>query len=252
MFPISRRQALFSIKMQELAPELKKVQEKYKSDPQAKTQAVMELYRKHKIHPLGSCLPLFMQMPIFMGLYFALQESIQFRLAPFLAIENLAAPDMTVWWTQQIPFISDPDSMGGVLYLGPFLNVLPIVAVVFMVIQQKLMTPPATDEQQEQQQKMMRWMSIVFGVMFYKVAAGLCIYFISSSVWGLTERKLLPRKKVAAPAGGEPNGVLSPQQPRAPRRGGRNQPKKPPDAPPGTFQKIKGWWAEVLKQAEKK
>ena len=93
LFPISRRQAYLSIKMQELAPELKKVQEKYKSDPQAKQQAVMELYRKHKIHPLGSCLPLFMQMPIFMGLYFALQESIQFRLAPFIWIDNLAAPD---------------------------------------------------------------------------------------------------------------------------------------------------------------
>ncbi len=72
MFPISRRQAMFSIKMQALAPELKKISEKYKDDPQAKGQAVMELYRKHGIHPLGSCLPLVLQMPIFMGLYFAL------------------------------------------------------------------------------------------------------------------------------------------------------------------------------------
>jgi YidC/Oxa1 family membrane protein insertase len=252
MFPISRRQALFSIKMQELAPELKKLQEKYKSDPQAKTQAVMELYRKHKIHPLASCLPLFLQMPIFMGLYFALQESIQFRLAPFVWIDNLAAPDMLVWWTQSIPFISDPDSMGGVFYLGPYLNILPIIAVVFMVIQQKLMTPPATDEQQEQQQKMMRWMSIFFGVLFYKVAAGLCIYFISSSLWGLAERKLLPRKKVVPAAGAEPNGVLPSGPPsRGPRRGGRNQPKKP-EGDPGAIQKLKGWWAEVLKQAQKK
>ncbi len=199
MFPISRRQAMFSIKMQALAPELKKISEKYKNDAQAKGQAVMELYRKHGIHPLGSCLPLLLQMPIFMGLYFALQESIQFRLAPFLWIENLAAPDMLKWWSESIPFISDPDSMGGVFYLGPYLNVLPICAVVLMVIQQILMTPPATDEQQEMQQKMMRYMSIFFGVLFYKVAAGLCIYFISSSLWGLAERRLLPRKKERRP-----------------------------------------------------
>jgi len=251
MFPISRRQALFSIRMQELAPELKKLQEKYKNDPQAKTQAMMELYRKHKVHPLGTCLPLFLQMPIFMGLYFALQESIQFRLAPFLWIDNLAAPDMLLWWSQSIPFISEPGSMGGVLYLGPYLNALPIIAVVLMVIQQKLMTPPPTDEQQAQQQKMMRWMSIVFGVLFYKVAAGLCIYFISSSVWGLAERKLLPKKKdtpvaVTETVNGPP--VVQPQ--RGKRRGRREGPKV--EEPPGTLQKLKNLWAEILKQAEKK
>jgi YidC/Oxa1 family membrane protein insertase len=256
MFPISRRQALFSIKMQALAPELKKITEKYKNDAQAKGQAVMELYRKHGIHPLGSCLPLLLQMPIFMGLYFALQESIQFRLAPaapFLWIENLAAPDMLVWWTESIPFISEPDSMGGVFYLGPFLNLLPLFAVVLMVIQQQLMTPPPTDENQEAQQKMMKFMSIFFGVLFYKVAAGLCIYFISSSLWGLAERKLLPRKQTAPAAAGEATAVTAtPPSRRGGPRGGRGQPKKQPAAEPGTLDKIRGWWNEVLRQAEKK
>jgi YidC/Oxa1 family membrane protein insertase len=252
MFPISRRQAMFSIKMQALAPELKKLSEKYKNDAQAKGQAVMELYRKHGIHPLGSCLPLLLQMPIFMGLYFALQESLQYRLAPFLYVENLAAPDMLLWWTQQIPFISDPDSMGGVFYLGPYLNILPIFAVVLMVIQQQLMTPPPTDEQQEAQQKMMKFMSIFFGVLFYKVAAGLCIYFISTNLWGLAERKLLPRKKDAPAPGAETTAVASgAPPPRKGPRGGRKDPKKPAE-PPGIVQRAKDWWAEVLKQAEKK
>jgi YidC/Oxa1 family membrane protein insertase len=251
MFPISRRQAMFSIKMQALAPELKKISEKYKNDAAAKGQAVMELYRKHGVHPLGSCLPLLLQMPIFMGLYFALQESIQFRLAPFLWVRNLAAPDMLLYWSQSIPFISEPDYMGGPLYLGPYFNILPIIAVVLMVIQQQLMTPPPTDEQQEQQQKMMKYMSIFFGFLFYKVAAGLCIYFISTNLWGLAERKLLPRKQTAAvPAAAaaetSPNGPAR----RGPR-GGRREPRKP-EAPPGKFQKIKDWWAEVLRQAEKK
>jgi membrane protein insertase Oxa1/YidC/SpoIIIJ len=63
-----------------------------------------------------------------------------------------------------------------------------------------MLTPPPTDEQQAMQQKMMKWMMVLFGFMFYKVAAGLCIYFIASSLWGLTERKLLPRRQLAGAA----------------------------------------------------
>lgn len=254
MFPISRRQALFSIKMQALAPELKKISEKYKNDPQAKGQAVMELYRKHGVHPLGSCLPLLLQMPIFMGLYFALQESLQFRLAPFLWVRNLAAPDMLLWWSQSIPYISQPDYMGGVFYLGPYFNILPIIAVVLMVIQQQLMTPPPTDEQQEMQQKMMKYMSVFFGFLFYKVAAGLCIYFISTNLWGLAERKLLPRKKeapAAAPGASATAIANGPPPSRRGPRGGRREPREP-EPPPTALQKLKNWWTEVLRQAEKR
>jgi hypothetical protein len=98
-------------------------------------------------------------------------------------------------WGSHIPFISVPESYGSPLYLGPFFNLLPIIAVTLMIIQQKYTMPPPTDEQQEMQQKMMKFMMIFFGLMFYKVAAGLCVYFISSSVWGFCERKLLPKKK---------------------------------------------------------
>lgn len=143
MFPISRRQALMSQKMQELGPELKKLNEKYKNDPQARVQATMELYRKHNVKPIAGCLPLFLQMPIFLGLYYALSESVEFRLADFLWIPNLAAPDMLFWWGESIPWISDPNSLGSMLYLGPFFNLLPILAVGFMVLQQKMLTPPA-------------------------------------------------------------------------------------------------------------
>ena len=80
-----------------------------------------------------------------------------------------------------------------------------------MIVQQKMMTPPPPDEQQEMQQKMMKYMMVFFGLMFYKVAAGLCIYFIASSVWGFTERKLLPKKKLnvgLAAADGSSSGPL--------------------------------------------
>jgi len=195
---------------------------------------------------------LLMQMPIFLGLYFALQESIHFRLAPFwpLWIENLGAPDMLIWWSESIPWISDPNSLGGMLYLGPYLNLLPLIAGVFMLIQQQLMTPPPTDDQQAAQQKMMKLMTIFFCILFYKVPAGLCIYFISSSLWGLAERKMLPKKKAVAEAA--VSGVGPQQVVRGGKSRGRGPIAKKEKEEDGPLQKVKDWWAEVLKQARKK
>jgi YidC/Oxa1 family membrane protein insertase len=138
-----------------------------------------------------------LQMPIMMGLYYALQESILFRLGSFWPtwITNLAAPDMMIYWTQSIPWISQPEAFGGFIYLGPYLNLLPIIAVSLMLVQQRMYTPPPADEQQETQQTMMNFMMIFMGLMFYKVAAGLCVYFIASSLWGFAERRLLPKRK---------------------------------------------------------
>lgn len=195
MHPLSRKQAKMSLKMQELAPEIKKLQEKFKGDRQALGMAQMELYRKHGVNPLGSCWVLLLQMPIFLGLYYALQESVDFRLATFLWVDNLAAPDMLFSWSTHIPWISRPEDYGGWLYLGPYFNLMPIVAVALMIVQQKFLMPPPTDEQQEMQQKMMKYMMIFMGFMFYKVAAGLCVYFIASSLWGFAERKMLPKKR---------------------------------------------------------
>jgi YidC/Oxa1 family membrane protein insertase len=246
MFPVSRKQALLSLRMQELAPEMKKLQEKYKNDAQARTQATMDLYRRHGVNPMGGCLPLLLQMPVFLGLYYALQESIFFRLAPFLWIDNLAAPDMLFWWGQNIPWISEPANLGGIGYLGPYFNVLPGVAVALMLVQQKMMTPPPTDDQQASQQKIMKIMMVVIGFLFYKVAAGLCIYFIASSLWGVAERKLLPKKKPSG-AGTVPEATAAPKP--GPRGRKAPPPKKNGD---GAMQKVKDWWADVLKQAKKK
>jgi YidC/Oxa1 family membrane protein insertase len=256
MFPVSRRSALLSIRMQALAPEIKKVQEKYKNDPQAKTAAIMELYRKHGVNPFGSCLPMLLQLPFFLGLYYCLQESIHFRLAGFLWMDNLAAPDMLIRWGEGIPIISDPDNMFGsffsFLYLGPYLNVLPVIAVALMLVQQKMMTPPPADEQQEMQQKMMKYMFIFIGIMFYKVAAGLCVYFIISSLWGLCEKKMLPKKTAAAPGAAPAGGSGSPAAGGGKPGRGKGRTDKKDKKPDGAMQKVKDWWADVLKKAQKK
>src|SRR5439155_21484492 len=188
MFPLSRKQAATMARTQEqmakLQPEIKKIKEKHKGDVVAQQQAMSELYRRHGINPaagLSGCLMLFLQMPVFLGLYFALQESFFFRLEGFLWVRNLAAPDMLIWWGENIPWISDPAAQGGLLYLGPYFNILPILAVTLMVIQQQMMTPPTADEQMQQTQKMMKWMMIVMGLMFYKWPSGLCLYFIATT-----------------------------------------------------------------------
>ncbi len=199
MHPVSRKQAKTTMKMQALAPELAKLKEKFKDDKQGMGMAQMELYRKHGINPMGSCWMMFLQMPIFLGLYYCLQESIHFRLAPFLWIRSLTAPDMILHWGDKIPWISGWQHYGAMYYLGPYFNLLPVIAVVLMIFQQKLTMPPAVDEQGAMQQKMMKYMMVFFGLMFYKVAAGLCLYFIASSLWGFAERKLLPKKKPGEP-----------------------------------------------------
>ncbi len=274
MFPVSRKQALTSIKMQQLGPEMKKLTEKHKDDKQALAAAQMELYRKHGVNPFGTCWLLLLQMPIFMGLYYSLQESIHFRLAGLAPwwMPNLSAPDMLLWWSNAIPLISEPSWYGYLWYLGPYLNILPIVAVSLMLVQQKWTMPPPTDDQQAQQQKMMKYMMVFMGLMFYKVASGLCIYFIASSIWGFAERQFLPKKKTGAapqaeekPPGGVLSRILGPKPTNgsaAPvevsgkgRRGKRRQDAQPAgkaDGDGSMFQRLRDWWADILEQARKK
>ena len=253
MFPISRKQALMSVRMQALAPEMKELQAKYADDPRAKQQAVMELYRKHGVNPFGSCWVMLLQMPIFMGLYYALQESIHFRLANFLWIDNLAAPDMLFGWGELIPWINRPDNLGGMLYLGPYFNLLPIIAIALMVVQQKMFTPPPADEQQEMQMKMMKYMMVFMGILFYKVAAGLALYFIVSSAWGLAERRFLPKAGIAS---GKPEAnTSSAKAPAAQVKGKQRAEKdkgKTKKDPNGMLTRVQGWWEEILKEAKKK
>ena len=168
------------------------------------------------------------------------------------------------------------------------MNILPMVAVILMMVQQMQTMPPPTDEQQEQQQKLMKWMMVVMGVMFYKVASGLCIYFIASSLWGFMERQFfLPKKKLALagvpeppddekagflarmlgarPANGEdvttaPATAVS-RRAEAESRGGKGKRGKrrqdakaraKDDGDGSMLQRLRDWWEDILEQARKK
>ncbi|MBL9123149.1 MAG: YidC/Oxa1 family insertase periplasmic-domain containing protein, partial [Planctomycetaceae bacterium] len=199
MFPLSRRQAISAQKMQELAPEMKKLAEKYKNNMEARSKAQQELFRKHNYNPLAGCLPMFIQLPIFIGLYRSLSVDVELRQAPLISesvrwASNLAAPDQLFSWESWMPAFAQS-------WLGPYFNVLPCLTIGLFIWQQKMFMPPPTDEQAAMQQKMMQYMMIIFGVMFFRVPSGLCVYFIASSLWGIAERKLLPKSIKKSPAG---------------------------------------------------
>ena len=243
MFPLSYKQTQNMARMQALKPELDRITEKYKNDTQKKQQAMQELYAKHKVNPLSGCLPLFVQLPIFMGLYRGLMIDIELRQSPLFSdsirwCSNLAAPDMFYNWSAFMPkMINDGVGFFG---LGPYLNVLPLVTVFMFLISQKMFMPEPTNDQAALQQKMMKYMTLFMGLIFYKVAAGLCLYFIVSSLWGIVERKLLPKSTTGGEATGKsalgtgaaakskPGNASSSDKPRstAPARNGSPKDKK--------------------------
>ena len=103
---------------------------------------------------------------------------------------NLAGPDMFYYWGDWLwPYFSGR----GTGWLGPYFNILPVLVVVLFLLQQKLFMPPATDEQTAMTQKMMNIMTLAMGLFFFRVPAGLCIYFITSSLWGIGERILVKK-----------------------------------------------------------
>jgi YidC/Oxa1 family membrane protein insertase len=208
MFPLSIKQALGAIKMADIMPEMKAINEKYKDDLQARSNATRALYRKHGYNPFSGCLPVFIQLPIFIGLYKALSIDAGLYGTPLISstfrwCSDLSAPDMLFDWSSfwaSIGWASFNTGTGtnffAIFALGPYFNLLPLLTIVLFLIQQAVMMPPPTDEQMRLQRKMMQYMMIFMGFMFFKIPSGLCIYFIVSTTWGLLERRFIPKKPV--------------------------------------------------------
>lgn len=194
LFPLSRNAAVQAQRMQELAPELKKIAEKYKDDMEGRLRAQRDFQKRVGFNPLAGCLPALLQLPIFIGLYRCLSVDIELRQEPLSRYlqwcNNLAAPDMFYFWGD---WLWEYLSGRGTGWLGPYFNILPVFVVALFLLQQKLFMPPPTDEQQKVTQKVMFIMTLMMGLFFFRVAAGLCIYFITSSLWGIAERIIVKR-----------------------------------------------------------
>ena len=224
MFPLGRKAAINAQRMQELQPEMKRINELYKDDMEKRAKAMQEVYAKHNFKPLAGCLPMFIQLPIFIGLYRCLSVDLSLRQEPLIPgvswASNLAGPDQLLNWSQW-SWMPEFIVGRGTGWLGPYFNILPMVTVLLFLLQQKMLMPKATDDQTRMTQNMMQVMTIFMGVMFFKVPSGLCIYFITSSAWSLVERKLVKRSM-------PPPKANQPAVPQLPLPSGNGTSKAPP------------------------
>lgn len=154
-------------KMKAAAPKMKEINERFSSDPQAKQKAMMELYKKERINPLGGCLPILIQIPVFMGLYWVLLESVELRQAPWIL------------WYKDLS-IMDP-------YF-----ILPLLMGASMFFQQKL-NPPQMDPIQ---QKIFQFLPIIFTFMFLWFPAGLVLYWVVNNVLSIAQQWFINKKIV--------------------------------------------------------
>lgn len=157
-------------RMRDIAPKLKELQEKYRDDRQKLSQVTMELYRKEQVNPLGGCLPILIQLPVFIALYWVIVESVQFRQAPF------------IFWIHDLS-VKDP------YYILPILNGLA------MFVQQKLNPPPPDPTQA----KIMMFMPVMFVVLFLNFPSGLVLYWLVNSTFSILQQWWIMRQMALHP-----------------------------------------------------
>ncbi|MFO7914775.1 MAG: membrane protein insertase YidC [Candidatus Krumholzibacteriales bacterium] len=168
--------------MQRLQPRIKKLQEKYKDDREALNKETMKLYKEAGVNPLGGCLPLLLQMPVFIALFQVLRNTIELRNAPFvLWINNLSAPDALFSFGVTLPI------------LGDTFNLLPLIMGGAMVLQSKL-GGGGTAAPGAQQKMMQTMMPIVFTFIFYGMPSGLVLYWIVNNLLTITQQYIANRE----------------------------------------------------------
>ena len=159
LYPLTNASYRSMAKMRAVAPRLQSLKEKYGDDRMALQQAMMKMYKDEKINPLGGCLPMLLQIPVFIGLYWAIFTSVELRQAPWIGwITDLSRPDP--WF------------------------ILPVIMAITMFIQTSL-NPPPTDPLQA---KMMKIMPVIFSVMFFFFPAGLVLYWVVNNILTIAQQ----------------------------------------------------------------
>jgi YidC/Oxa1 family membrane protein insertase len=177
-WPITNKSNESMKKMQRIQPLVTQIRERHKDNPQKMNQEIMLLYREHKVNPMSGCLPMLVQIPVFIALFTMLRSAIELRFASFLWIRDLSEPEGL--FASVLPF-------GG-------LNILPLLMTATTVLQQKL-TPMTGDPQQ---QKIMMWMPVMFLFMFYGMPSALVLYWTVSQ--GLAILQLVWSRRGVQPA----------------------------------------------------
>lgn len=176
MAPLTHKSFVSMKQMQKLQPQMERLKEKFANDKEKLNKEIMELYRRNGVNPLGGCLPMVLQFPVFIGLYNALSTPLELRHAPFLWIKDLSRPD----W-ESLPF-----SLGD-WHLGIPILTLLMGASMFM---QQWMTPSAGDPNQR---KMMMLMPLMFTFMFVSFPAGLTVYWLVNNILSIGQQYWINR-----------------------------------------------------------
>lgn len=181
LWPLGNKSYKSMAAMKKIQPLMAEIKEKYKDDKKKMNEEMMGLYKTYKVNPLGGCLPMVVQIPVFFALYRMLYEAIELRHAPFFGwITDLAAPDRLFRFDFSIPFMEAPYGI----------PVLTIVMGATMFLQQK-MSPPAGDPTQA---KMMMMMPIVFTVIFINFSSGLVLYWLVNNVISVAQQYYVTKK----------------------------------------------------------
>lgn len=198
MHPLTKRQNESMKRMTAIQPKLKEIQALYKDDPQKLQRETMRLYQEHKVNPMSSCLPMLIQLPIFIAFFTMLRCAVELRFASFLWIRDLSMPEN---------LFADTFGFG--------INILPIVMAAAMYYQSKIMPSGGDAQQQKMMAVMMPLMMLFF---FYKCASGLCLYWGASTLMAIVGMVLNKRKmKGATPSAGD-EIIMPPRETRQMRR----------------------------------
>jgi YidC/Oxa1 family membrane protein insertase len=181
LWPLGNKSYKSMSEMKKLQPLMTEIREKHKGDKQKMNQELMALYKTYKVNPMGGCLPMVLQIPVFFALYRMLYQAIELRHAPFfLWINDLSAPDRLFHFGFSIPFMEPP-------YGVP---VLTIIMGATMLLQQKMSPPPGDPTQA----KMMMLMPLVFTFIFINFSSGLVLYWLVNNVLSISQQYYVQKK----------------------------------------------------------
>ncbi|MDD3296093.1 MAG: membrane protein insertase YidC [Candidatus Omnitrophica bacterium] len=181
LFPFTMKSTQAMRKMQQIQPYVEELKTKFKDNPQKIQKETLQLYRKYKVNPLGGCLPLFLQFPIFIALYQVLFRFTGLKGASFLWIKDLSLPDRLIKLPFDIPF------------LGQYLNVLPLAIMVVGLIQQKITT---STKAASEQKSMGIFFSLFLGIIFYNFPSSLVLYWFVQNALTLLYQFRISKKTV--------------------------------------------------------
>jgi len=181
LWPLGSKSYKSMSEMKKLQPLMAELKEKHKNNKQMMNQEIMALYKTYKVNPLGGCLPMVLQIPVFFALYRMLYEAIELRHAPFVGwINDLSAPDRLFSFGFSIPYMQPPYGI----------PVLTIIMGGTMFLQQK-MSPPMGDPSQA---KIMMFMPIIFTVIFINFSAGLVLYWLVNNILSISQQYYIQKK----------------------------------------------------------